>query len=80
MLIYETNIIIADNTGIQASPVLIKDAKLILTSDAAVKKIGMASPDIIGGGSRSLNYVQIGNKVSFVLPELKYWDMLVVEY
>jgi dextranase len=69
-----------DNTGIQASPVLIKDAKLILTSDAAVKKIWMASPDIIGGASRSLNFVQTGNKVSFVLPELKYWDMIVVEY
>jgi dextranase len=69
-----------DNTGIQASPVLIKDARLILTSDIAVKKIWMASPDIIGGASRSLNFVQSGNKVSFVLPELKYWDMLVVEY
>lgn len=69
-----------DNKGVQAAPVLIKDAKLILTSDAAVKKIWMASPDIIGGASRSLNFVQTGNKVSFVLPELKYWDMIVVEY
>ncbi|MDP3435034.1 MAG: glycoside hydrolase family 66 protein [Bacteroidota bacterium] len=69
-----------DNTGIQASPVLIKDARLILTSDAAVKKMWMASPDVIGGASRSLNFVQTGNKVSFVLPELKYWDMIVVEY
>lgn len=69
-----------DNTGIQASPVLIKDSKLILTSDGAVKKIWMASPDVIGGASRSLKFVQTGNKVSFVLPELKYWDMLVVEY
>ncbi|MFY9152096.1 MAG: glycoside hydrolase family 66 protein [Prolixibacteraceae bacterium] len=69
-----------DNAGIQTEPVLIKDAKLILTSDAAVKKIWMASPDVIGGASRSLNFVQTGNKVSFVLPELKYWDMLVVEY
>jgi len=69
-----------DNAGIQAEPVLIKDSKLMLTSEAAVKKIWMASPDVIGGASRSLNFVQTGNKVSFVLPELKYWDMIVVEY
>ncbi len=69
-----------DNAGIQAEPVLIKDSKLVLTSDAAVKKIWLASPDVIGGASRSLNFVQTGNKISFVLPELKYWDMLVVEY
>lgn len=69
-----------DNAGIQPEPVLIKDAKLILTSEAAVKKIWMASPDVIGGASRPLNFLQTGNKVSFVLPELKYWDMLMVEY
>jgi dextranase len=69
-----------DNAGIQTEPVLIKDARLILTSGAAVKKIWMASPDVIGGALRSLNFVQTGNKVSFVLPELKYWDMIVAEY
>lgn len=69
-----------DNTGIQVDPTLIKDTKLVLTSDAAVKKIWVASPDVIGGASRSLNFVQSGNKVSFMLPELKYWSMVVVEY
>ena len=69
-----------DNTGIQVAPALIKDAKLVLTSDAAVKKIWVASPDIIGGASRSINFAQNGNKVSFILPELKYWSMMVVEF
>jgi dextranase len=69
-----------DNTGIQVAPALIKDAQLVLTSDAAVKKIWMASPDIIGAASRSVNFAQSGNKVSFILPELKYWSMIVVEY
>jgi dextranase len=69
-----------DNTGIQAVPILIKDAKLVLTSDATVKKIWVASPDIIGGASRSLNFTQSGNSVSFILPELKYWSMVTVEY
>ena len=69
-----------DKTGIQAAPALIKDATLNLTSDVAIKKIWMASPDVIGGASRSLNFIQSGNKVSFILPELKYWSMIVIEY
>lgn len=69
-----------DNTGIQVMPALIKDSKLVLTSDLVVKKIWVATPDFVGGASRSLNFTQAGNKVSFLLPELRYWDMVVVEY
>jgi len=69
-----------DNTGAQMAPILIKDAKLVLTSGSTVKKIWLASPNFIGGASRSLNFSQSGNKVSFTLPELQYWDMVVVEY
>jgi len=69
-----------DNTGIQVAPIIINDAKVVFTSATPVKKIWTASPDFIGGASRSLNFVQTGNKVSFILPELQYWDMVVVEY
>ena len=69
-----------DNTGIQVAPVMIKDAKVEFTGSGTVKKIWVASPDIIGGTSRSLNFAQVGTKVSFILPELQYWDMVVVEY
>ena len=69
-----------DNTGIQVAPVMIKDAKVEFTGSGTVKKIWVASPDIIGGASRSLNFAQVGTKVSFILPELQYWDMVVVEY
>jgi len=69
-----------DNTGIQTSPIVITNAKLVFTSSSQVKSIWIATPDIIGGASRSLNFAQIGNKVSFTLPELKYWDMVVIEY
>ena len=69
-----------DNTGVQVAPVTIKDAKLEFTSTGTVKKVWVASPDIIGGASRSLNFAQSGTKVSFTLPELQYWDMVIVEY
>jgi len=69
-----------DNQGEQEVPGLIKDAKLLISVDGIVKNIWAASPDIIGAASRSLNFVQTGNKVAITLPELKYWSMLVLEY
>lgn len=69
-----------DNTGIQVPPAMIKDAKMVFTSSDKVSKIWVASPDFVGGMARSLNFNQSGNKISFILPELQYWDMIVVEY
>jgi len=69
-----------DNTGIQTAPALIKDAKFSVTTTGTVKKVWCASPDILGGASRALNFNQSGSKVSFTLPELQYWSMIVVEY
>ena len=69
-----------DNSGIQVAPAIIKDAKLILTSNTPVKKLWTASPDVIGGASRALAFVQTGDKVNFILPELQYWSMVVMEY
>jgi dextranase len=69
-----------DNEGVQPPPVVVKDAKVSFTFTQQVKKIWIASPDVAGGISRSLNYTQVGDKVSFTLPELQYWNMLVVEF
>lgn len=69
-----------DNNGIQVMPALVKDAKLMLTTDKTVRKIWVATSDFVGGASRNLNFNQKGDKVSFILPELRYWDMVVVEY
>ncbi|PTN10538.1 glycoside hydrolase family 66 protein [Mangrovibacterium marinum] len=69
-----------DNSGIQTIPALIKDAALSVTSTQPVTKVWVASPDIIGGASRSLEFSQSGNQVVFTLPELKYWTMVVLEY
>jgi dextranase len=40
----------------------------------------MASPDINGGVSQQISFTQSGNAVSFTLPSLQYWDMIVAEY
>jgi dextranase len=69
-----------DNQGIQAVPALIKDAQLAISVSSPVRKIWMASPDVIGGASRGLNFKQSNDQVIFTLPELKYWSMIVLEY
>ncbi len=69
-----------DNQGIQVVPALVKDAKLSITTSQTVDKVWLASPDIIGGASRQLEFTQSDNKVNFTLPELKYWTMVVLEY
>lgn len=70
----------SDNKASQVAPALIENAKLILTSSKTVKKMWVASPDIIGGASRAMNFIQTGDKVAFILPQLRYWDMIVLEY
>lgn len=69
-----------DNTGIQVMPALISNSKVAFTATDVVKNIWIASPDFDGGASRKLNFAQLGNRVSFIVPELRYWDMIVVEY
>jgi len=69
-----------DNSGTQVIPALIKDAPLSVSSTQKVKKVWVASPDIIGGATRTLEFSQSGDHVVFTLPELKYWTMVVLEY
>ncbi|MBN2806091.1 MAG: glycoside hydrolase family 66 protein [Prolixibacteraceae bacterium] len=69
-----------DPQGVQSIPAMIKNTPLVLTVSQKVRTVWTASPDVIGGASRSLPFMQEGSKVSFTLPELKYWSMLVFEY
>lgn len=69
-----------DNSGVQAVPGTVRDAALLFTADGRVKKIWMASPDFIGGTSSYLNFEQQDDQVAFMLPGLKYWTMVVIEY
>lgn len=68
-----------DNEGIQVIPAMIKNAKVECTTTETIKNILVASPDIIGGASRSIHFIQVENKIYFTLPELKYWSMIVME-
>ncbi len=69
-----------DNKGLQAAPSDIKNATLAFSAEKTVKSIWIASPDLAGGSSVSLSFTQTDDKVRFIVPYLKYWDMIVVEY
>lgn len=69
-----------DNQGNQTVPGLVQHAQLAVKVEKTVKNIWAASPDIIGGASRALDFKENDGRVSFTLPELKYWSMIVIEY
>jgi dextranase len=68
-----------DANGTQALPITITDSKINFSAPQTVSKIWMATPDD-KGVANSLPFTQNGNAVSFTLPALQYWDMVVVEY
>ena len=69
-----------DTNGTQNIPQTKSDAMLEFITSKKVTKVWMASPDIQHGTAISLPFNQDGGKVTWKLPVLKYWDMIVIEY
>jgi dextranase len=69
-----------DTNGSQAIPRTFQNISYILTTTKPVSKLWMASPDINGGALEQIPFTQSGNSISFTLPSLQYWDMVVAEY
>jgi dextranase len=71
-----------DTDATQAEPALRKDVELSVTEPAGrkVKAIWTATPDALGGAPVSLTFKREGGKLVFTVPQLKYWDMIVLDY
>jgi dextranase len=69
-----------DPDGKQPKPETFTNAAINFQSDKTVKKIWFASPDVNSGASQNIEFNQSGNSVTFSLPSLQYWDMIVIEY
>lgn len=69
-----------DADGKQPRPETIANPKINFQSTKTVKRIWFASPDINFGAGQDIEFNQSGNTVTFSLPSLQYWDMVVVEY
>jgi len=46
---------------------------------SGVKRLWVATPDALGGAPQELTFTQEGQYISFTLPSLKYWSMIVAE-
>lgn len=69
-----------DTNGSQSTPNTFQNISFILSTGKKVTKLWMASPDINGGALQSISFTQSGNAISFTLPSLQYWDMIVADY
>ena len=68
-----------DLNGTRPAPRLTLNTPLTLKVEGKVNKIWTASPDHHAGAPEELSFVQEGNNVSFTLPSLLYWSMIVIE-
>ena len=68
-----------DVDGTMPEPALITKAALQMNLPAKVNKLWVASPDVHGGALQELAFTQENGVISFTLPALKYWTMIVAE-
>lgn len=69
-----------DSDATQTVPELVEEVKLSVAVDRKVEKLWTASPDAYYGSAVELEFTQKDGQLSFTLPTLKYWDMVVIEY
>lgn len=69
-----------DTNGTKTVPTIRQNLQLSVSVPQLVTQIWFASPDLNYGSSAALDFQQVGEKVTFTVPSLKYWDMVVIEY
>ena len=50
-----------------------------MTYAKPVKHLYVATPDKLGGAMNELEFTQEGSTLSFTLPYLNYWTMVVIQ-
>ena len=75
-----TNFDWRDANANQTTPKTFLNSALILTPARPVKRLWYATPDADGGVAKQISFTSAGNAISFTLPSLQYWDMVVAEY
>jgi dextranase len=69
-----------DNEGTQQEPELIENLLLGFESGRQVIKVWITSPDFNLASPSEIAFEQQDQQVLFMVPQLMYWDMIVVEY
>ena len=68
-----------DLNGTRPAPRLTLNLPVALTCKNKVSKVWVASPDSHAGAIQELEFKQSGTTVTFTVPSIKYWTMLVIE-
>lgn len=68
-----------DMNGTMPEPRLVQNLPLTLKYVEKVNKIWIATPDSHGGVKQELPFKQQGGNVTFTVPSVKYWTMIVIE-
>jgi dextranase len=68
-----------DTDGTKPVPPLIRGAELSVKYSGKATKVWLASPDSNGGKPESLSFKQMGDTITFTVPAIAYWDMIVIE-
>jgi dextranase len=68
-----------DTAGDQKQPSVMKDITFTVAVDREIKEVWFASPDVYHGSATNLEFIQEGEHISFTLPNLEYWSMVVIE-
>ena len=69
-----------DADGKQPLPATFTECQLNFQTSNKIKNIWFASPDINAGASQNISFNEFDGGITFTLPSLQYWDMLVIEY
>ena len=68
-----------DLNGTMPEPRLVTKVPLKLNVAGKVSKVWVATPDVHAGASQELAFEQKDGAITFTLPSLKYWTMIVIE-
>lgn len=68
-----------DLDGERPAPRLTLNTPLSVSCNEKVTRVWTASPDNHGGAVQELPFTQKDGKLTFTLPSLKYWSMIVIE-
>lgn len=68
-----------DKDGSMPRPVTLSDMPLTMKIDREVHHVLVASPDAIGGSMQEVPFTLQDGKLSFTLPSLLYWTMVVIK-
>lgn len=68
-----------DLKGTRPAPTKVMKSPVKIKVNGKVNRIWSASPDQHAGALQELAFTQEGGYISFVLPSLEYWTMLVIE-